>query len=332
MAVWKSSSSRKRAHPDRATAAPVSVTPPAPALLSMQPGGMHALAAAVQTKSVPLLHREQQQQHREQQQQHQEQQQQRREQQQQQQHQEQQGLGRPLQAPGGTPATHQLPQADHVQRVTQLQQGELPGEHAAQSQAKSQGSKQAHVPLASEAKQVNNTPIYAQHAGPAQQAQAAGPTKQAQQAQHAGPVQQAQTAVPAKQAQHAPQQAQQAQHTPQAEHGLLARSPQQRQHALQAMTNTQQAAQHATRMAPEQQAVLPQVAQRVQHAVSLPPIMVSEQSKQLATKRPAPSSDVLSHVKRHKVSICTRPFCSAHSVCIFIHPKVHCHSLWDVQT
>lgn len=267
MAVWKSSFCRKGAHPDMAAAIPASVTTPAPALLSMQPGSMHPLAA-VQSNCLLQQRREQQQCL-----------------EQQQQHPERQGLGRPLQAPEGTPVAPLLPQADHVQQVTQLQRGELPGKHA---QAKGQGAKQALVPLTS--------PKHAQHAGPAQQAQTAGPTKQAQ---HAGPAQQARTADPAKQAQHAPQQAQ---HTPQAEHALLAQSPQQRQHALQAKTNTQQAVPHSTEMPPAPQAVLPQTAQPAQHAALDPPHMVSQQSQQLNLKRAAPRADVNPHAKRRKVS------------------------------
>lgn len=295
VAVWKSSSCRKGAHPDMAAATPASATVPIPALLSLQPGSMHPMAAAVQSKSLLQQRREQQQRL-----------------EQQQQHPEQQGLGRPLQAPEGTPVAPLLPQADHVQRVTQLQRGELPGEHA---QAKGQGAKQALVPLTSPKHAQHAGPAQqaqtagptkqaqqAQHAGPAQQAQKAGPIKQAQQAQHAGPAQQARTADPAKQAQHAPQHAQQAQQTPQAEHALLAQSIQQGQHALPAKTDTQQAVPHSTQMPPAPQAVLSQTAQTAQHAALDPPNMVSEQSQQLNPKRAAPRADVNPHVKRRKVS------------------------------
>ena len=301
MTVWKSSC-RKRAHPDMAAATPASGSTPAPALLSVQPGSMLPLAGALQTTLVPLLQQQQQQE-----QQPAELQQQ---QQQQQQHQKEQELVRTWQTPAETPVAPQLQQAACGQQGTQLrQQLKLPVVHA---QAQVQVAKQAYVPIALQAKQVDHV---SKHAGPAKQAQTAVLVKQTQHAQHAGlaqhaetqvidkQTQQAQHASPAKQAQHAPQQAQ--------------RAP----YALPAEHSTQQAAQQAKRMLSGQQDLLPQIDPRGQNAAQAQCVKVSERSEQLTSKRPAPSSDVNSSVKRHKVSMLSHStlcyLCCVHS--LYLH-------------
>ena len=293
MAVWESSC-RKRAHADMAAATPASDSAPAPALLFVQPGSMHPLAGAAQTTAVPLLQQQEQQQQQRQEQHRQELH----------QHQEQQELGRPLQTPAENPVAPQLQQPDRGQRGTPLQQQpKLPGEHA---QAKCQGAKQAYAAL--QAKHGEKAPQQAQQTQYADSAKQAHTAVPANQAQHACPAKQAHTAVLAKHAQRADP-AQQAQRAPdqaqQAPLALPAQRPLQRQHAVQATTKTQQAAQHTKQMLPGQQDGLPRLKQRGQHAAQAQSVKVSQHSEQLHPKRPAPSADINSSVKRHKVSSLT---------------------------
>lgn len=220
--------------------------------------------------------------------------------------QQQQGLDRPLLTPDESPVAPQL--ADHGQLQQQPKQ---PSGHA---QVNGQGAQQAQqVPLAVQA-------------------------KQAQQAQHACPEKPAQNAVQGKQDQHLPQPAQRTQHAlpaQQAQHALLAEPAVQGQRAVQAVTSTQhsgQATQQAKQPLPDPPSVLPQLVhkpQHVQHAVQIPSSMVSVPSEQLTLKRPAPSADNHSTVKRHKVCMrCCSTYLFVHAFSLHSTPSSHAKFAW----